>query len=314
MRKKRSVGISAIVPCYNEEDVVEMTYQRLKGVLKQIGLTYEMIFVNDGSSDNTLTELKRIARHDKTVKIISLSRNFGHEAATSAGIAFCKGDRAFIIDADLQDPPELLPEMLSIMERENCNVVYGVRKSRKGETVFKKITAKYFYRFLNLLSDIQMPVDTGDFRLIDRKVIDAYTALPEKNKYMRYLITWVGFKQVPLLYERHARAAGKTKYNYMKLFRLAFDVIFYFSKKPLQIAIRLGVVSIIFSFFLTIYTLIGYLFYRTPGWASTVIIIIFFGGVQLLTLGIIGEYIGSIFDEVKNRPQFIVSEKINFGK
>jgi glycosyltransferase involved in cell wall biosynthesis len=307
--------ISIIVPCFNEQDVIKQTYARLTEAAKKNKYTYEIIFINDGSIDETLNLLEAIARHDKNVKIISFSRNFGHQPAVSAGITTCSGDVAVIIDADLQDPPEVLPEMIKIYFKEKCNIVYGVRKKRKKEGFFKKITAKIFYRLINYLSEAKFPVDTGDFRLIDKKVINAYKKLNEKNKYIRGLISWMGFKQSPIFYDRDPRLLGETKYTLKKMLKFAKTGIFYFSTKPLKIAFSLGVLSILAGFGLLAYVLISkFIFPSTtiPGWASILTIIIFFSGIQLLITGILGEYIGIIFEEVKNRPEFIIDKKINF--
>lgn len=307
--------VSVIVPCYNEQEVLRETCRRVKEILTGNGLTdHEILFVNDGSTDMTPLLLREFAEKDPAVKVINFSRNFGHEAATAAGIQHCSGDIAFLLDADLQDPPELIPEMISLWRKEKSNVVYGVRKSREGETFMKKMTSKLFYRFFNAISDVPFPIDTGDFRLMDRKVIDEFKKLSERNIYVRGLLTWVGFKQIPFFYERQKRFAGMTKYNYRKLLRLSFDIIFSFTKRPLKLALELGAASIIISFLLLIYAFIGRYIAPLPGWTSTVIIIVFFGGVQLLTVGVIGEYIAIIFDEVKRRPPYIVDERLNIGR
>ena len=305
------INISVIIPCFNEEEIIEATYQRAKAV---VSADDELVFVNDGSKDKTLPILMQIAGHDKSVKVISFSRNFGHQAAISAGINYCSGEAAFIIDADMQDPPELFPAMLAIYQNEKCNVVFGVRTSRKGEGIFKRITAKLFYKIINRLSDVPLPKDTGDFRLIDRMVIEEFKNLKEKNKYIRGLISWIGFKQCPFYYEREPRLAGQTKYPFTKMFRFATTGLLYFTKKPLSIAIAIGFLSILIGLGLAIYTIVVKL--KTPqnavpGWASTIITIIFFGGIQLLSIGVLGKYIASVFDEVKNRPEYIVETKIN---
>jgi len=310
-----NLRISIIIPCYNEETVINETYKRIKKVLTGEGyLNHEILFVNDRSEDGTLSILKDIAILDKKVKVLNFSRNFGHEAATSAGINACSGDIAFIIDADLQDPPELFPEMMKIYFEEKCNVVYGVRKSRRRETFIKKVTSKLFYRVFNYLSDVKFPPDTGDFRLMDRMVINAYKDFKEKNKYIRGIISWIGFKQIPFYYERQPRFSGMTKYNYRKLITFALNAIFSFSKKPLKIAINVGFLSVLVSLGLSIYVFLGRSYKPVPGWASTLLIIIFFGGIQLLTIGVLGRYTGHILDEVKNRPEYIIDEKINFEK
>lgn len=309
--------ISIIIPTYNEEILIAESYRRLSDVLGNLkNYYYELVFINDGSSDKTIDILRYIATNDRNVKILNFSRNFGHQAAVSAGLKHCNGDLAVIIDADLQDPPEVIPQMLNIYEEENCNVVYGVRNKRKGESFFKLFTAKVFYRLLNSLSDVSFPVDTGDFRLIDRNVINAFNGLNEKNKYIRGLISWLGYKQCPVYYNREARFAGETKYPFKKMLKFASIGLFYFSKKPLKIATSVGFMSIIVGLILALWLFINYIFdigHVVSGWTSTIIIIIFFGGVQLLTIGVLGQYIGSLFDEVKNRPEFIISEKINFN-
>ncbi len=311
--KKKTKTLSIIVPCYNEEEVIKTTYLRLTDVLKKINMNYEILFINDGSKDKTLSILLDIARKDKKIKLISFSRNFGHQAAVSSGIENSKGDYAIIIDADLQDPPEEIPRMLELAIKEKANVVYGVRVKRKGETIFKKTTAWVFYKLINFLSDVELPQNTGDFRLIDKKIIEEFKKLPEKNKYIRGIITWIGFKQIPYFYVREPRFAGETKYPLSKMIKFATTALLYFTRKPLKIATMIGFINIIFGLLLTVYVFLSiFLNQVVPGWASTIIIIIFFGGVQLLTMGIIGEYIGSIFDEVKNRPVYIVDKKINF--
>ncbi len=310
--------ISVIIPVYNEEEVITESYRRLANVFIDNNLTdYELIFINDGSRDRTVNILKEIALKDVHVKLLDFSRNFGHQAAVTAGLRECKGDVAIIIDADLQDPPEVMIEMLKVYESEACNVVYGVRNKRKGESFFKLLTAKMFYRLLNSLSDITFPVDTGDFRLIDRKVIDAFNNLNEKNKYIRGLISWLGYKQCPVYYNREARFAGETKYPFRKMLKFASIGLFYFSKKPLKLATSVGFLSILAGLIYVFYILSSQIFgfgHVVSGWTSTIVVIIFFGGVQLLTIGVLGQYIGSLFDEVKNRPEYIISEKVNFNE
>lgn len=306
--------LSVIIPCYNEELVVQETYKRLTEVMGRTGMDYELVFINDGSQDQTFPMLCRLAQEDHTVKILNFSRNFGHQCAVTAGINNCNGDLAVIIDADLQDPPEVILDMLDIQKRENANVVYGVRKKREGESKFKLITAKYFYRTLNKLSDVQFPVDTGDFRLVDRKIIEEFNRLHEKNKYIRGLISWMGYKQVPCYYERKERFAGETKYPLKKMLKFASTGLLSFSKKPLKIALWTGLVSVliglIYALTILILKIVHPAFFVT-GWTSIVFIVIFFGGIQLLTIGILGEYIGNLFDEAKNRPEYIIKEKIN---
>lgn len=306
--------VSVIIPCYNEEEVIEKTYEEVKNVMISNGYEYEIVFVNDGSKDRTLDILREISQKDENVVVVSFSRNFGHQPAVSAGIKHCSGDVAIIIDADLQDPPQLIPEMIKIHLEQGANVVYGVRKERKGESFFKKFTAKMFYRLLNLLSDVKFPLDTGDFRLIDKKVIEEFKKLKERDKYIRGLISWMGFKQVPIYYDRNPRFAGETKYPLRKMIKFALTGIFYFSDKPLKMVTTLGFLTTIIGLGLILYVIIQKLVNPSQvisGWASTMITIIFLGGIQLITLGVIGKYIGNIFDEVKERPEYIVEEIIN---
>ncbi len=304
--------ISVVIPAYNEEDVIEETLHRVIRVLENIGSQhYEIVVSNDGSTDKTAERVKENSRKNNRIKLVNFSRNFGHEAATTAGLNYADGDYVFIIDADLQDPPELFPEMIKKMEDTGADVVYGVRNSRKGESLLKKATSRGFYRTFNMLSDFKFPVDTGDFRLINRKVLKAFNGLNEKKKYVRGLFSWLGFVQVPFYYDRKERAAGTSKYNYRKLMRLALDVIFSFSKKPLKIAFSLGIFCILTSLALLIYVMVSKAIYAVPGWASTVTIIIFFGGIQMFMIGVLGEYLSIIFDEVKKRPEYIVKETVN---
>jgi dolichol-phosphate mannosyltransferase len=308
-------SLSLIVPCYNEELVIEESYRRMKEVMMKLDCTSEIIFINDGSKDQTLHLLSGIAAKDKSVKIISFSRNFGHQKAVTAGLNNCTSDMAVIIDADLQDPPELIPDMIKTMEDAAAQVVYCVRKARKGESAFKKMTAKLFYRSLNFLSEVKLPVDAGDFRLIDKTVIQEFNKFNEKGKYIRGLVSWVGFKQVPFYYEREARFAGETKYPFSKMLKFAMTSMLYFSTKPLRLATSLGFISVIFALGLGIWSVLGKIFgftHADSGWTSLFVLIIFFGGVQLLTIGIVGAYIGNLFDEIKNRPEYIIERKENF--
>ena len=309
--------ISVIIPMYYVEEVAEECYKRMTFVLQNIeNYDYEIICINDGSKDKTLTILENLAIKDKRLKVLSFSRNFGHQCAVTAGLKFVTGDVIVIIDADLQDPPELIPEMLKLWEAGN-DVIYGKRKTRDGESVFKLFTAKMFYKTLNALSDVEIPKDTGDFRLVDRKVVDTINSLPEHNKFLRGLFSWVGYKQIPFQYERKERFAGKTKYPLKKMLKLASDGIISFSTKPLKIVGGLGILSIVISFILLIYALISYIFKLnnlSAGWTSLMLGITFFAGVQLLSLWIMSEYIARIYDESKNRPQYIIEKKKNIEK
>lgn len=311
-------SISVIIPCFNEQDVIEETYKRVDQVLVRNRFQkHEIIFINDGSRDKTPAILDKIAKQDNQVKVIHFSRNFGHQPAVSAGINNCNGDYALIIDGDLQDPPELLPAMLKTAMNGDFSVVYGTRSERKGESFFKKLTAKLFYRFLNSLSEVKLPLDTGDFRLIDKKVIEGFKSLKEKNKYIRGLISWVGYRQTAFPYVREKRFAGTTKYPLSKMIKFAVSGFLYFTKKPLMLSITLGFISILIGLALMIYVFIAKfsnMIQTVPGWSSTIITVIFFGGVQLITIGLLGQYIGSIFDEVKERPEYVIDKKVNFKK
>lgn len=307
--------ISVVIPMYYEEEVAHLCYDRVSTVLRSLSdkYEYEIIFVNDGSKDKTLKILKDIANNDKSVKVISFSRNFGHQAAVTAGIKYITGDAIVIMDADLQDPPELIPDMLKLWEEGN-EVIYGKRKTRKGESAFKLLTAKMFYTFLNSMSEVEIPKNTGDFRLVDRKVIDVINSLPEHNKFLRGLFSWVGFEQKAFLYDRPERKLGTTKYPFKKMFKLASDGILSFSTKPMKIVGGLGVISILFSIAVLIYSLCSYFGQwnnLTPGWTSIMVCITFFAGVQLLSLWVLSEYISRIYDESKGRPEYIIKEKIN---
>ena len=307
--------ISVVIPMYYEEEVAHLCYDKVCTVLKSLSdkYEYEIIFVNDGSKDKTLKILKDIANNDKCVKVISFSRNFGHQAAVTAGIKYITGDAIVIMDADLQDPPELIPDMLKLWEEGN-EVIYGKRKTRKGESAFKLLTAKMFYTFLNSMSEVEIPKNTGDFRLVDRKVIDVINSLPEHNKFLRGLFSWVGFEQKAFLYDRPERKLGTTKYPFKKMSKLASDGILSFSTKPMKIVGGLGVISILFSIAVLIYSLCSYFGQwnnLTPGWTSIMVCITFFAGVQLLSLWVLSEYISRIYDESKGRPEYIIKEKIN---
>ena len=311
MEKKK---VTLVIPMYYEEKVADECYKRVKeNLVKLENYDHEIIFVNDGSKDKTLEILEKIAEEDKNVKIISFSRNFGHQAAVTAGLQYVTGDAIIIMDADLQDPPELIPDMLKLWEEGN-EVIYGKRKSREGENAFKLFSAKMFYKTLNALSDVEIPRDTGDFRLVDRKVVDTINSLPEHNKFLRGLFSWVGYKQTPFEYERKERFAGETKYPLKKMLKLASDGIISFSTKPLKLVGALGILSIVISIILLVYTLISYVFKLnnlSAGWTSIMVAITFFAGVQLLSIWIMSEYVGRIYDETKQRPQYIIDKKIN---
>ena len=306
--------ITIIVPCYNEEAVIEATHTRLSSVCEEQTWDVEYLYINDGSCDQTEQLLDTLAMQDSSVRVLKFSRNFGHQAAVCAGLDHAHGDAAVIIDADLQDPPELIPTMVDMWQKGEGRIIYGKRTSRDGETWFKKWSAGAFYRLIDYLSDTPLPRDTGDFRLVDRKVIEAFKKLPERNKYIRGLFPWLGFKAVPLEYHRDARLAGETKYPLAKMLRLAFNGIFSFSRKPLQMATNLGVFNLVASLLLMVYVFVSYFSKQiesVPGWASTMLVLVFFSGIQLVSLGLLGAYVGRIFEEVKGRPEYVVEEEIS---
>lgn len=306
--------INIIIPCYNEEEVLNTLYERINNVSKKLqNHECEFIFVNDGSKDKTEQIIEELNKKDSRVKLFSFSRNFGHQAAVSCGIHNSKGDIAIIIDADLQDPPEIIPDMIKEYEKTKTPIIYGKRVSRKGESIFKKLTASLFYRFINLLSEVKFPVDTGDFRLIDKNVIEAYKSFSENPKYIRGLISWTGFEQRAFEYERDARAAGHTKYTFKKMFRLAITGILSFSVKPLRISLFLGILDIFAALAFSIRVFYLYLFnpeVLVKGWASIIITILFMGGFQLISLSVISEYLANIFNEIKKRPEYIIKKNI----
>ncbi|GIM46618.1 putative glycosyltransferase YkcC [Collibacillus ludicampi] len=307
------VRYSIIIPVYNEEEVVAVTYERLKEVMDSTNECYELLFINDGSKDRTAQIILELCMKDDTVKLINFSRNFGHQIAISAGMDHAAGQAIVVIDADLQDPPELILDMIEKW-KEGYDVVYATRKKRKGETWFKKWTAAVFYRVLRSMTEVDIPVDTGDFRLIDRKVCDAMKKVKEKNRFVRGLVSWVGFRQTAIEYIREERFAGKTKYPLRKMIKLSLDAITTFSHKPLKLATYLGFLLSSVSFLYLIFAVFERLF--TPntvsGWTSIVATSLFFNGTILIILGIIGEYIGRIYDETKNRPLYIIDSKVGF--
>jgi len=312
MQEKKYI-YSVVVPLYNEELVINETYRILKEVMDSTGEQYEIILVNDGSYDRTLEITKQICKEDKSVKLVSFSRNFGHQIAITAGIEHASGQAIIVIDADLQDPPEIILEMIKKW-KEGFDVIYGQRLERQGESFFKKTTAKIYYRVLKYMSDVDMPVDAGDFRLIDRKVCDALNKLPERNRYVRGLISWLGFRQTSIKFVRKERFAGETKYSLKKMMKFAFDGITSFSHKPLKISTYLG-----FFISLSGFIHLAVYMYRTlftdgmmPGWVIFTAIVLIINGIILLMIGILGEYIGRIYDETKGRPLYILNEKIGF--
>lgn len=307
--------LSIIVPCFNEELVITQTYDRLASVARDLsGYETELVFVDDGSRDGTLARLREFAEQDSSVRVIAFARNFGHQVAVTAGIDAAVGDALVIIDADLQDPPELIVEMIAKW-REGYDVVYGTRVERSGESWFKLVTARAFYRLLNRLSNVPIPLDTGDFRLISRRVADALRAMPERDRFLRGMVSWVGFKQWALPYHRAARYAGETKYPLRKMFRFATDGILSFSSVPLRISVGLGLLSAALALLGILYALVLRIFTQiwVEGWTALMIAVLFIGGVQLISVGILGAYVGRIYNEIKGRPLYVVQERIGFG-
>jgi dolichol-phosphate mannosyltransferase len=311
----KNIVISVVVPVYNEEAVIHESYARLKKVLEGLDDPYELIFVNDGSHDATADILRNICKTDNRTRLIDFARNFGHQTAITAGMDYASGEAVIVIDADLQDPPEVIPEMIAKW-REGFDVVYGQRTRRIGETAFKRFTSAAFYRILQKLTDVDIPVDTGDFRLIDRKVCDALKGVKERNRYVRGIISWLGFRQTGVEFTRDKRFAGETKYPLKKMLRFAFDAIASFSYKPLKLATYVGITVSFAAFAYILVVIYQKLFTDTTvtGWASTMAVNLFFNGVVLMMLGIIGEYIGRIYDEAKGRPLYVVREEVNFAK
>ena len=304
--------LSVIVPVYNEKDVIESFHQRLVSVLDALSGDTELVYINDGSNDSSLEILLKLKERDPRVVIVDLSRNFGKEIAMTAGLDFCKGKAAVIIDADLQDPPELIPDLLEKWQ-DGYDVVYAKRLSRSGESALKKITSKAFYRIIKRISRIPIPEDTGDFRLLSRRAINALSGLRERNRFMKGLFAWIGYPQTAVYYDRDPRYAGKSKWSYPALWNLALEGITSFTVAPLKLATYIGLLTATGAFLYGIWILIKTLLYGDPvaGYPTMMIVILFMGGVQLLALGIIGEYLGRIFSESKQRPLYLVNEYYN---
>ena len=306
--------VSAVVPCYNEAAVLVEFHRRMSAACGSVTDDYEIVLVNDGSSDESWPVLLSLAAKDPHVVAINLSRNHGQPLALTAGLAYCRGERILIIDADLQDPPEVIPELLARW-RGGADIVYGKRRSRAGESIFKRLTAFLFYRVLNLFTDQHIPEDTGDFRLITRRVLDVLNAMPENHRFVRGMISWVGFKQVALLYDRSPRFAGKTKYALGKMFRFALDAITSFSVRPLRLAFYAGGILSVVSILLLAYSIGAYFVDQTiRGWTSIMAVMLLFLAAQFLVLGLIGEYVGRLYMEAKHRPLFIVEEVVAGGR
>ncbi len=307
---QRNIRYTIIIPVYNEEAVLHETYHRLTRVMKSLGEPYELLFVNDGSLDQTAKIIEGFSELDQCVQMLDFSRNFGHQIAITAGLDHARGDAIVIIDADLQDPPEVIPQMVEKW-KEGYEVVFAKRSKRKGESLFKKWTAAIFYRTLRILSDVNIPIDTGDFRLIDRKVCNAMRSIRERNRFVRGLVSWVGFRQTAIEYVRDERFAGETKYPLKKMLRFSLDGITSFSYKPLKLASYLGLAVSLGSFIYLVISLGQKLFTNSTvaGWTSLIACSLLLNGVILILLGVLGEYVGRIYEETKNRPLYILRSK-----
>src|SRR5438067_3314726 len=303
-------ALSIVVPCFNEEACLAALHERLTAAArKTAGEDYEIVLVNDGSRDESWAIMRQLAAGDPHVVAINLSRNHGHQLALTAGLDLCGGDHVLIIDADLQDPPELLPAMLQALRESGADVVYGVRRSRAGETAFKRATAHGFYRLLSRATEVDIPLDAGDFRLMSRRALDALLAMPEQARFIRGMVAWIGFKQVPLAYDREERFAGATKYPLKKMMRFAFDAITGFSSAPLKLASHAGLALSVGSVLLILYIAYAWLAGQNiQGWTSLMLVVVVLGAVQMFVLALMGEYIGRLYNEAKRRPLYIVQE------
>jgi glycosyltransferase involved in cell wall biosynthesis len=303
-------ALSIVVPCYNEEACLELLHQRLSGAARAaVGEDYEIVLVNDGSKDGSWPVMQRLSAADPKLVAINLSRNHGHQLALTAGLDLCAGAQILIIDADLQDPPELLTDMRATMAAQDADVVYAVRRKREGETFFKKLTAAAFYRVLDRVTDTPIPIDTGDFRLMSRRALDALLSLPEQARFIRGMVAWVGFRQVPFVYDRAERHAGESNYPLGKMIRFALDAVTGFSTAPLRWASHLGLILTGFAMLLFLY--IGFAWLTgsaIQGWTSTMLVVVFLGAAQMFVLGMIGEYLGRLYVESKRRPLYLVAD------
>jgi polyisoprenyl-phosphate glycosyltransferase len=306
-RSGQGCALSVVAPCFNEADGLRELHRRVSAVCQaMIGNSYEIVLVNDGSSDSTRLMMASLAMEDSHIVAINLTRNYGHQIALSAGLEHCLGNRILIIDADLQDPPELLPQMMALMD-EGADVVYGQRRSRKGISWFRNTAMRVFYRMLRRLVDIDIPLDTGDFRLITRRVLDVLNMMPEQHRFVRGMISWMGLTQVPVVYDRDPRFAGESSYPFRKLLKLALDGVTGFSVVPLRLASYFGMLTGFVGLAMLVYSIAGWLFTSAPvGWASQVTIMLVLGGAQLIVLGIVGEYLGRLYVESKGRPVYLI--------
>ena len=304
---ERAPLLSVVSPCYDEADTIDEFHRRMSSACTAVvGEDYEIVLVNDGSRDATWSKMLQLCEHDPHLVAVNLSRNHGHQLALSAGLSVCRGERILIIDADLQDPPELLREMMAKMD-EGCDVVYGKRMERQGETRFKRASATLFYRILHRLSDVDIPLDTGDFRLMSRRALDILLAMPEHHRFIRGMVSWIGLRQEPIAYSRAPRVAGETKYSFSKMLRFALDAITGFSIRPLRMASYLGILTGALSVVVLVYVLASWLSGNVvPGWTSLMAVVLLLGSAQLFVIGILGEYVGRLYIEAKGRPLFVI--------
>ena len=314
-RPRQDVTLSVVAPCFNEAEGLQELYRRVTAVCRNVaGEAYEIVLVNDGSSDATWADIRALTARDAHVVGVNLSRNYGHQLALSAGLTVCRGVRVLVIDADLQDPPELLPQMMALMDQ-GADVVYGQRGERVGETWFKRTSAAMFYRVLHRMVDIDIPLDTGDFRLISRRALDILNDMPEQHRFIRGMVSWIGLTQVPIVYKRQERFAGETKYPLRKMIRFALDAITGFSIRPLRVAIYMGALFGLGGLLVLGYTLYGWLSHETvEGWTSLMAVVLVLGSVQLLVVGVLGEYLGRLYLESKRRPLFVIDEIVTHGE
>lgn len=310
MTSAHPLALSIVIPCYNEAECLAELHSRVKAVADEVAPNnHEIVLINDGSRDKSWDIMQQLAVSDPALVAINLSRNHGHQLALTAGLDLCSGSRILILDADLQDPPELLPEMMAEMTTQKADVVYAVRRKREGESWFKKTSASMFYRILARLTDVDIPLDTGDFRLMSRRALDAFLSLPEQARFIRGMVAWIGFKQIPFPYDRAERFGGETHYPLSKMLGLAFDAITGFSTAPLRWASHAGLALVGIASLLLIYTLWGWLSGSAiQGWTSMMIVVVLLGAAQMFVLGMIGEYLGRLYMEVKRRPLYLVSE------
>jgi polyisoprenyl-phosphate glycosyltransferase len=308
------LSLSVVVPCFNEEEVLPEFLRRARAACEVVKLPFEIILVDDGSRDNTWPIIVETAARDRRIRGLRLLRNHGHQLALTAGLNDARGDRVLVIDADLQDPPELLADMLALMGRENADVIYGQRHRRIGETAFKRCTARVFYKLINVVSDVDIPVDTGDFRLMRRDVVDFLNMMPERHRFIRGMVAWIGGRQVPLLYNRDPRYAGRSKYPIGRMTRLAIDAMTGFSRRPLALASYCGFVASLVSFMLALWSLIGWILgLNVPGWTSLMAAFGMLTSLQLLFLGVLGEYIGRLYEGSRGRPLYLLSQTVGEG-